>query len=933
MRTPPNERERLRKLKTLRVPEDGASDFFDQIAQLAAQVCGCPIALVSFMDETTQWISSQIGFTDGSIPRECSPCSETLLGNGAFVIEDLLGEPRFAHTALVTGEAGIRFYAGAALITKDNCAIGTVCVMHTAPHSLSPAQVSALETLAHQAARHVEMRQELSLFQTKVNALGESERRFRTIADASAMLLWISDDAGNRTFFNHAWCDFTGLSREDGIADHWLTTIHPDDREIYHRKWREASQQKLRFQQEFRLRHCSGTYRWVLEQAMPMFSSSGRLEGYMASCVDLSSRITDELQYQNNEARFRAISEAAPLGIFVTDSDGNYIYTNQQFQKITGQSAEQSLGSGWLKAIADEDRERISASWYTATKTAQPFEEIYRYSKEDGEIAWASVKAAAINATDTVSGWVGTVEDITARRRADADLIAAKHSAEAAMLAKGQFLANMSHEIRTPLTAMIGFAEALRNERDCAPDTAHCLDVILSNGQHLLEIINGILDLSKIDAGALTIERSRFSIVELVESIRLMFLPRLAEKAIAFSVNYQWPLPAQVSTDPLRLKQVLINLLSNAIKFTDKGGIALSLWFDPLASKLSFSVTDTGVGIAADEISRLFQPFSQANETITRRYGGTGLGLSISSHLVHALGGELSVISEPGRGSTFSFFITPFIEAESQFIKEIPNEESAPKQPVSEHLSLRGRVLFADDALDNRRLVDHLLKKAGIEPVLVEDGQQAIERAIQEEFDLILLDVQMPNVDGLSAARALRKAGLNTPIVSLSAGAMTSDVMKAIEAGCSMHLAKPFSRESFFGMLRQFLNDESSTPEQSVALSSKLSEDCEMNQLIVEFIDTLPARLEDLARACQALDWSAMAALAHKLKGSAGLYGYSELASCVEGLERLAKLKAGDPTQSLEGIKHTVEKIVAGRTITAQRGQAPAAGGHVTPST
>jgi signal transduction histidine kinase len=183
-----------------------------------------------------------------------------------------------------------------------------------------------------------------------------------------------------------------------------------------------------------------------------MFSSSGRLEGYVSSCVDLSSRFADELQYQNNEARFRAISEAAPLGIFVTDSDGNYIYTNQQFQRISGQSAEES----------------------------------FRFIRPNGEIAWASVKAAAVNSTDTVSGWVGTVEDITARRQADADLFAAKQSAEAAMHAKGQFLANMSHEIRTPLTAIIGFAEALRDEKRQNPEDLHCLDVILNNGRHLL---------------------------------------------------------------------------------------------------------------------------------------------------------------------------------------------------------------------------------------------------------------------------------------------------------------------------------------------------------------------------------------------------------------------------------------------------------------
>jgi PAS domain S-box-containing protein len=923
MRIPPNERERLAKLKALRILDSEPEGIFDGIATLAGQMCQCPIVFLSLIDSDRQWFKSKIGFEQQSIPRDVALCSETILGNSSLLIPDLSREPRFASNPLVKGAPRARFYAGAPLITRDNFAIGSLCVLHTAKHSLTDAQISALETLAHQAARHIEMRSELSVFQAKVNALGESERRFRNIADASPMLLWISDEAGNRTFFNQAWCEFTGLSREDSIADHWMKTIHPDDRDVYNKKWAETSEQKLRFQQEFRLRHCSGTYRWVLEQAMPMFSSSGRLEGYVSSCVDLSSRVTDELQYQNNEARFRAISEAAPLGIFVTDSDGNCIYTNQQFQKITGQSAEESLGSGWLRSIAEEDRDRVGTSWYAATKSARSYEEVHRFKRPNGEVAWASVKAATINATDTVSGWVGTVEDITARLKSDAELVAAKQSAEAAMHAKSQFLANMSHEIRTPLTAIIGFAEALRDERQHAPDEQHCLDVILNNGRHLLDVINGILDLSKIDAGALAIEQTTFSVVELVEEVRMMFAPRIAEKAISFSVRYEWPLPKSVSSDSLRLKQVLINLLSNAIKFTDQGWIELTVGFETNTQQLTFTVSDSGIGIPPEQMNRLFQPFSQANESITRQYGGTGLGLNISSHLVHALGGEISVSSEAGKGTSFTFWITPAFDTPPHLINEIPGDDISQTLVAAPQTKLSGRVLFADDALDNRRLVHHLLKKAGIEPVLVEDGQQAIDSALAEQFDLILLDVQMPHVDGLTAARTLRKAGIKTPIVSLSAGALTSDVLKAIEAGCSMHLAKPFTKESFFDMLKRFLLSDSMQIPPDVVLSSKLSDDLEMNQLLVDFIDTLPPRVTDLAEACEHLDWKGIEAVAHKIRGSAGLYGYPELSALGEKLEMQARTEAGDVGEVLEKIVALVERIVAGRDYTAHTGQAP----------
>jgi CheY-like chemotaxis protein/HPt (histidine-containing phosphotransfer) domain-containing protein len=479
----------------------------------------------------------------------------------------------------------------------------------------------------------------------------------------------------------------------------------------------------------------------------------------------------------------------------------------------------------------------------------------------------------------------------------------------------------MSHEIRTPLTAIIGFAEALRDDRQHAPDEMHCIDVILNNGRHLLDIINGILDLSKIDAGALAIERTSFNVVEMIEEVRMMFAPRIAEKALSFSVKYEWPLPEKITTDPLRLKQVLINLLGNAIKFTDKGWIEVTVKYNTNQKRLVFTIADSGIGIESEQLDKLFQPFSQANESITRQFGGTGLGLNISAHLVHALGGIIEVSSEPDQGSCFTFFIAPEFDDSPTFITEIPGEDTTSTQSQAKQVRLSGKVLFADDALDNRRLVDHLLRKAGIEPVLVEDGQQAIDAALTDEFDLILLDVQMPNVDGLSAARTLRQSGVRTPIVSLSAGAMTSDVLKAIDAGCSMHLAKPFSKESFFEMLQRFLQSNTlQDATSSAVLSSKLSDDAEMNQLLLDFIDSLPPRIAELAAACDQTDWAAIESRAHKIRGSAGLYGYKDLLALAEKLETQAKRASGDVAPVMSQISELVARILEGRRVIAASG-------------
>jgi CheY-like chemotaxis protein len=372
------------------------------------------------------------------------------------------------------------------------------------------------------------------------------------------------------------------------------------------------------------------------------------------------------------------------------------------------------------------------------------------------------------------------------------------------------------------------------------------------------------------------------------------------------------------------LKQVLINLLSNAIKFTDNGWIELKVRYTNKHKRLIFAIADSGIGIEPDALDNLFKPFSQANESITRQFGGTGLGLNISAHLVHALGGIIEVASEPQKGSTFTFFITPQFDGAPRFITEMPGDEEPTAQHQRQNIKLSGRVLFADDALDNRRLVDHLLRKVGVETVLVEDGQQAIDTALSDEFDLILLDVQMPNVDGLSAARTLRQAGLRTPIVSLSAGAMTSDVLKAIDAGCSMHLAKPFTKESFMGMLQKFLTQEA--PQEPTAipvLSSKFSDDAEMNELVIEFIDSLSPRIAELSSSCEALDWPIIESRAHKLRGSAGLYGYKDLFELCEQLESQAKHRQGDVAPLLSQITALAERIIAGREIIAAPPIAP----------
>jgi len=657
MRKPIHEAERATGLGSSQALPVSAVLNFTSLLKLAADTCRCPAAYISRTENQHHIIHSVYGCACKEIACSQAIYADTILTKDPLIIPDITKEKRYASSALGSPPLSFRFYAGLPLISSDHVPIGTLCVLDHKPRILEEPQLSFLFQLAHHVVSEFELHEKLTAVQETISSLENSEQRFRRIADASPFLLWISDAAGNRTLSNKAWCEFTGLSQEESLAECWRSTVHPSDREVYAAKWRQRASVGERFEHEFRLRHTSGVYRWVMEQAIPLFGSHGNLEAYVSSCVDLSLRSSEELQYQHNEARFRAISEAAPLGIVVTDSSGNCIYSNHQFQRISGLGPEQSLGSGWLARIHIHDRDKVKVAWREATRTSRSFETSFRYQHSHGDIAWVSLKAAAINSTDTVSGWVSTVEDITEKRRVEAELLAAKQAAEAAMHTKSQFLANMSHEIRTPLTAIIGFAEALRDAGSYDQTQLHCLEVIRTNGEHLLTIINQILDLSKIDAGALTIQKEACNIIQTIEEIRFMFAPTIADKSLSFSVEYCPSLPHIIATDVLRFKQILINLIGNAIKFTATGGIQLRVrWTDPEDS-LHCEVTDSGIGMSPAQIEGLFKPFCQANETITRQYGGTGLGLSISERLVRALGGAMEVRSEPGRGSTFSFFI------------------------------------------------------------------------------------------------------------------------------------------------------------------------------------------------------------------------------------------------------------------------------------
>ena len=496
---------------------------------------------------------------------------------------------------------------------------------------------------------------------------------------------------------------------------------------------------------------------------------------------------------------------------------------------------------------------------------------------------------------------------------------AQKDVAESHSESKSRFLANMSHEIRTPLTAILGFAENLRDTMLDADEREQAVETILRNGEHLLELINDILDLSKIEADKLTVELIDHSPTQVAAEVVSILGVRAEAKGLSLRLSFEGRFPTRIRTDPTRLRQILINLVGNAIKFTEQGSVELRVSCNPRRQQMRYDIIDTGIGIPEDKLRTLFQPFTQADESTARRFGGTGLGLTISLKLARMLSGDVTVTSTPETGSRFSVVVATGPLEGTEFVDQsYVEEQMAPQVSASMHelASLPIRVLLAEDSPDNQLLISSFLRKLNAAVEVVDTGEAARDAALDavdrgQTFDIVLMDMHMPRMDGLTATRQLRSRGYEGPIVALTANAMQGDREKCLKAGCDDYATKPIQRvrlveqilaqveqhrvaaagvttvESIkVGSLRNGTDITAFNPQTAM---SRVGGDQELLREIAELVfHQCPQWLAEIRSASESASQSDLKRLAHTVKNSADNLGATATCTAAARLERYA---------------------------------------------
>jgi len=639
--------------------------------------------------------------------------------------------------------------------------------------------------------------------------------------------------------------------------------------------------------------------------------------GYLLIGTDNTARKLVEAEQKQLDQRLRdqqfytrSLIESNIDALMTTDPSGIITDVNKQMEALTGCTRDELIGAPFKSHFTDPERAEAGINLVLREKKVTDYE--LTACARDGKQTVVSYNATTFyDRGRTLQGVFAAARDVTERKRVEAELQQAKAMAETASQTKSDFLAGMSHEIRTPLNAIIGMADLLK-ETPLTPDQRAYAEVFQEAGNSLLLLINDILDLSKMEADQLVLEETDFDLAEALKSAMSLMNLRAHEKSLSLVYNLGPEVPTLVVGDVMRLRQILLNLIGNAIKFTERGEVALRVEHEPGAREtglLRFSVSDTGIGIPADKLDAIFKSFTQVDSSTSRKYGGTGLGLTISKRLVELMGGRIWVESVSDHGTTFYFTVRLRVRMGTPMAAREASTQPAPRVIAGSGRELH--VLVADDSIHNRMLLQAYLRSAQYLVDTVENGAEAVERVQAGHYDVVLMDMQMPVMDGYTATRGIRQWEQShsrgpLPIIALTAYALSGDRNKCLEAGCTDYLAKPIKKAALFAVIAEHVREATLSEERECATAESavmVRADPAIADLIPAFMHAMRSRMDTLAQALHARDYRAIRTLGHQMHGEGGTFGFDAISTLGAALEQAA-FREND-----EAVRETLEEL------------------------
>ena len=676
-----------------------------------------------------------------------------------------------------------------------NKLLGVIEFFSSNVHKPNPDIIEMFEASSKQIAQYIIRKQSEELIK-------ESEEKYKQLVEEASDIIYRTDHFGNFTYMNSSAERIIKMGKVMIIGKHFTEFIRPDWREKAVQFYRTQFDDKVLMSYfEFPALDANNNEIWI-GQNVRLIEEDGKLKGFHAVARDVSEKVRAQLELKNNEEKYRGIIENLDLGILEVDNNGVIVKAYEKYCQLTGYSEEELVGKDANEFLLDEEHKKIMQDEiekrFAGNSSVYEIRLRCKYNKKK----WVLISGSPLyDNKNNLIGSIGIHLDITERKESEEKLLFAKQAAENSQRAKEQFLANMSHEIRTPMNGILGMSRLLVSANLQGKHKEH-LNSIQTSAQNLLVIINDILDLSKIEAGKMELETIGFRLTDVVKNSTETVNYLAVEKDLFISIDCEESLnDVVIIGDPTRLNQILTNLLNNAVKFTNRGEVKLEIKVNSVSATcidIKFSVSDTGIGISDEKLESIFESFNQADSSTTRKFGGTGLGLSICKKLVHLQKGVITAESCLKKGTTFHFNIPFKIGSE----KDIPSSEE-----ILSNDNLKGiNVLLVEDHKINQVYATSILEDHGINVQLAENGKEAIDLLMKQEYDIILMDMQMPVMSGIEATQMIRiNLKLDTPIIALTANALTGESDKCFEVGMNDFVTKPFKDIDLLNKISKFL--------------------------------------------------------------------------------------------------------------------------------